>query len=346
MIISASSASLRAGARRQEEEQRFVLHFACKRGSPDAIESVVRNGGDIEMRNARGRTALMDSARHGRVSAAQKLLELKADVHAENHSGRSAIHFAISPNEHACAMIDLLVAHKANVDARDALGQTPLMHAATRILRRVARHLILQHGTSVRAVATGGETALHLACTTSFSHAKLIELLLFRDADVNALDVDRMTPIHRFARNGNSEKCMRLLLNAHADAKIPDAFEQSPLTSIQMRSELSSLKEQIELMRFATFTERAPDPPAPPLPVPLDWLDNDHNSSNGSSSSKTDNMRASATLERKSENPDSKPSSNCPLTERKRDDGSVRAPVFVYASSDAADAKATTPADA
>src|SRR3989344_366897 len=66
---------------------------------------------------------------------------------------------------------------------------------------------------------SNGFTPLHWAAFNG--DEKMAQLLLKKEANVNAVDVDGFTPLHRVARMGN-EKMAQLLLKAGADVNAVD----------------------------------------------------------------------------------------------------------------------------
>ena len=71
-------------------------------------------------------TTLLHAACYdSRSDIAEFLIQLGADVHASEASGRTPLHFAAN-NGHL-GVIDVLVRHGARLDAKDGGGMTPLM---------------------------------------------------------------------------------------------------------------------------------------------------------------------------------------------------------------------------
>ncbi len=82
-------------------------------------------GTDLNIRNAQGETPLMLAALKGQLALAKQLIERGADV---NQPGWTPLHYAAT--EGSPAMVSLMLAEHAYVDAESPNGTTPLMMAA------------------------------------------------------------------------------------------------------------------------------------------------------------------------------------------------------------------------
>ncbi len=122
-------------------------------------------------------------------------------------------------------LIKLLDADPELVHARTAAGETPLHYAAAR-QRAAVVELLLSRGAEANAVDDRGLTPLHLVATSSDS--KLITAVLAGGADVNAQDRLGETPLHVAARRLN-EQAMRALLAAGADVNAQNRRGQTAL---------------------------------------------------------------------------------------------------------------------
>src|SRR5262245_3391082 len=104
--------------------------------------------------------------------------------------------------------------HGFSADARDALGNTPLMHAAVYGDLACIRTLV-DRGADVNATNAAGATALMRA---ALDYEK-VALLLGRGADVNARSALGNTALILAARPAKSHRTVALLLSHGADAK-------------------------------------------------------------------------------------------------------------------------------
>lgn len=106
----------------------------------------------------------------------------------------------------------------------DAVGTTPLMHAAYAGTADIMTMLI-EAGADVHAKNLRNATALHWA----MSDAGKAKLLLMHGADVNAKTVDGRTPLHAAALLPGGAPVVALLLEVGADANAASLIGQTPL---------------------------------------------------------------------------------------------------------------------
>ena len=112
------------------------------------------------------------------------LLTTKADVNAKDNAGSTPLHQAAAANVEHSDIVELLITHKAEVNAVDKQGLTPLHYALLADNPGVVR-MLLDHGANPNVPdTTAGQTPLILAAAKGYKQAA--ELLMMRGADVNA----------------------------------------------------------------------------------------------------------------------------------------------------------------
>ena len=85
---------------------------------------------------------------------------------------------------------------------------------------------LITHGAEVNARSQMGTTALHLAAENG--HAEVVKLLIDQGAEVKTQDQDGWTALHRAAKNGHSE-VVKLLIGQGADIDQKDEFDKTPM---------------------------------------------------------------------------------------------------------------------
>jgi ankyrin repeat protein len=230
-----------------------ALQSASLRGNDNMVRLLLDRGADVKAKNAEGITALHLAAMENRPNVVGMLLKRGADPKARTTmyynricKGTTPLHLAVGN----CGMVELLIKHGAEMEARNDDGNTVFYCAGswrkTETVRRLAElgaHInttnnngdtvlhensgstemtatLLEIGVKVDTRNSAGETALHLA---AHGYNGVLKLLLDYGADVNALDDRGMTALHRASSWSNGhEASMQVLVERGADRKIRD----------------------------------------------------------------------------------------------------------------------------
>jgi len=144
-----------------------------------------------------------------------ELLAQGFDPNTKSESGQVALYLVMRDDSPKVAAA-LLASPALNVDAANAMGETPLMMAALKGRLEWAKKLI-ERGAKVQKP---GWSPLHYAATGPST--ELLALLLDRGADINALAPNRNTPLMMAARYGTEENVKLLLQRGANKALIND----------------------------------------------------------------------------------------------------------------------------
>ena len=160
-------------------------------------------------------TPLHGAVASGDVDEARELLKRgrydDIDVNCTDEHGNTPLNWAC-----LCGHVDmvrmLISEFQADTTLQDERGDTPLNVAAYGGEEEVALTLITEFGCyiTIRGLGGFGETLLHSAC---WGGCLTLAKLLIRDynADINAQDEDKNTPLHWAARNGQHELFLALI---------------------------------------------------------------------------------------------------------------------------------------
>jgi ankyrin repeat protein len=194
----------------------------------------------LQWKDDAGRNMLHLAAEGGHTAVVALLLEqqqqqdgdhhgMEPMIQARDNKGWTALHYALAgyanhynsknttTNKKDCAtindryqLVQLLLHHGANVNARSGSGHTALhwaAHAETNMITnkesttsRLVVQLLLDHGANVHAVDNRGRTALHLAAMDGRLWP-VVSTILQHGACVNAQDIDDCTALHIVLRH-------------------------------------------------------------------------------------------------------------------------------------------------
>jgi ankyrin repeat protein len=128
----------------KDDMQDSPFLYAGAEGRLDILRMTLAASADLKSTNRYGGTALIPAAHHGHVQVVRELLKTAIDVDHVNRLGWTALLEAIILGDGGAAhteIVQLLVAHGANVQLADAQGVTPLAHAEQRGQQAIARIL-------------------------------------------------------------------------------------------------------------------------------------------------------------------------------------------------------------
>jgi hypothetical protein len=148
--------------------------------------------------------ALFNAVIAGDIDEIKRIIDAGAKLDAVGALDRTPLHMAAFYGRTKIA--ELLIAHGADVNARDQIAMTPL-HAAVISGERAAAlagepavvPLLLDGKADLQAKNEEGQTALHLAAATG--QPKLTKFLIERGADPHERDFDGRTPLDYARKN-------------------------------------------------------------------------------------------------------------------------------------------------
>ncbi len=163
------------------------LREAAARGDLGAVRPLLGAGATVDAADGQGRTALVRAAYGNHVEVAAALAAAGADVNHKDRTEQSAYLIATSEVGDDPRLLELTLAHQADVRSLDSWRGTGLIRAAHRGFPRVIARL-LSAGCPVDHVNRLGWTALHEAIILgdgSAAYVEVVGLLVRAGADVN-----------------------------------------------------------------------------------------------------------------------------------------------------------------
>jgi hypothetical protein len=168
------------------------LHEAAFNGKLEKAKALIKENPELvnSQSSYASQTPLHLAVEYGHKDVAELLLANKADVEAKAYGGWTPLLDAVFGGHKD--LVELLLAHKADVNVKDTAGRTPLHVAAENGYTEIAA-LLLAHKADVNAKNRDGLTPLHIA--VALGYKDLVELLLTNHADINAKDDTGRTPL-------------------------------------------------------------------------------------------------------------------------------------------------------
>jgi ankyrin repeat protein len=194
-----------------------------------AVEILMKNKADLDVKTFKGQTLLEYFIKHGYIKIVKLLI--KADVNVKDFKGLTSLHYSTQVG--LTKIVKLLLKHKADANVKSNTGETPL-HYASKEGHIEITELLIRHGADVNVKNNFGQTPLFTAVDTHKVNIKMVEVLLKHKADVNAKDRWGSTALHDVAFLGGRIDMARLLLKYKADINIKNNSGFTPLDMAEM----------------------------------------------------------------------------------------------------------------
>ncbi|HVR82052.1 MAG TPA: ankyrin repeat domain-containing protein, partial [Luteimonas sp.] len=253
------------------------LGIACASGNWRLARFLLERGAKPE---AAGATPALLAAAGGEdddTAGMQLLLKHKAKVDARDAQGRSALHEAAYAGHQG--ILSALLAAGADVQARDTHSRTPLLDAA-RGARLAALEALLEAGSDCSVRDGDGQSALALACFAPSPSPPLLRRLLELGVDPEQLDRDGKRAADHAAAAGRWSLVAVLdpaypLPSSVADDSAALAPDRTPLSLLRdgLREErFKGLDNLVRLLSPADLASLLVDGDAASQPARIDWL--------------------------------------------------------------------------
>ncbi|XP_053114728.1 ankyrin repeat and SOCS box protein 10 isoform X2 [Hemicordylus capensis] len=205
-----------------QQELTTPLHVTASRGYLDCLRHLLLRGADVDLAPG-GQTALHAACTAATADCVRLLLSFGADPEAVSEDGFQPLHFCRSPESVECAR--LLLSHGAPVNgASEEEEETPL-HVAARLGLTAHVRLLLRSGADLEAKNATGQTPLNAACAqphpaqAAGAYYDVCQQLVEAGARVDSADLDRQRPLHQACKNANA-RVVALLLARGANVNL------------------------------------------------------------------------------------------------------------------------------
>ncbi|XP_008205232.1 rabankyrin-5 isoform X2 [Nasonia vitripennis] len=219
--------------------QQTLLHKAIDENREDVAQFLVRSGCDLNSPRRPGPngaggdeakdecTPLHLCCQWGLEQVVQTLIEHGANVNARDAEGKTPVHIAIQ-NQHA-QIISLLLCHpNINLSIRDKKGQSPFATALAVRNNKAAQAILDRLPSAAEQFDNKGRNFLHTAIQKNDMESILFLLSIQVDVNSRVQDVTQTPPLHLAAINGN-EMLVRSLILAGARVNDTDAHRNTAL---------------------------------------------------------------------------------------------------------------------
>jgi ankyrin repeat protein len=253
-----------ADPRATDAEGNTPLHHAARSSDPGVAALLRDAGAELDALNAEGVSPLGTACIAGNWRLARFLLERGAKPEPEG--GQPVLLAAAGTEEDDAAGVQLLLRHKARVDARDARGRSALHEAALAGHSGIVAAL-LDAGADVHARDGEGRTPLLDSARSAALPA--LETLLEAQADPRACDGAGANALHlAVAAEAPSIALVRRLLELGVDAQVQDAEGRSAV-DVAAAAGRWTLVAALDPQRTLPVAMDADDQPPPDRPPQL-----------------------------------------------------------------------------
>jgi ankyrin repeat protein len=196
------------------------LQSAAAAGDVTATRGLLRIGNAHKNAVVRGRTALSAALEAERIETAACLLEGGADPNVRLEDGGTALHVAARNAKTAASvgMLRTLIAAGADVTARTADGQTPLVAGLCAHLSKEGVVTLVEDKKAINDASADGTTPL-LAEARGWCRPSAVRALLGAGANVNARSKDGWSAL-LWAITKHDLWLVKMLIDAGADVKV------------------------------------------------------------------------------------------------------------------------------
>jgi ankyrin repeat protein len=201
--------------------------------SPALFRAVLAQGAQTNFKDADGNTLLMLAAKRHHVTALAALLAAGLDVNARNTAGNSALAIAAGKSEYELMVVGIGLALGQDRASLTRLIFRPAQksnESAATARRLEAAKLLLTARADPNAADGAGDTPLLHA--TRSGDAELVTMLIAAGARVDARNESGNAPLLLAAQFGMQE-IATALVGAHADTAVTDDEGRTPLQLAQ-----------------------------------------------------------------------------------------------------------------
>ncbi|KAH9148603.1 hypothetical protein AeRB84_008085, partial [Aphanomyces euteiches] len=204
-----------AATRTRDKDGNTPLYWASHNGHFKVVEQLLIYDAIVDIASWDGRTPLYMASGNGHLKVVEELLNHGADLDKKAWDHSTSLHVALWHGHFP--VVKLLVDRGISINKSDWCGLTPLQVASiSRNCNVDIVDVLLAHGANVSAKDTYGNRPLHYA--SFWGHYDVVKFLLNHGASVNIANKEYYTPLHLAAKRRRLE-IVQLLLSRGGDMK-------------------------------------------------------------------------------------------------------------------------------
>ncbi|XP_046848152.1 ankyrin-3-like [Xenia sp. Carnegie-2017] len=191
----------------KDKNENTALHLAATTGNLEVFDILLAYNPNTKAINDRGKVAIHIAAENGRYECLKLFLEsCKCSTNVTDFMWRTALHLACLSRSDL-KIVELLLEHGADPNARDDRRWTPLLYVATKGCPYVTQ-LLVKYGADINLCDKNKMTALCLAAKNNCAEA--VEVLLQHGANPTILNCDNLSCMDIALDNRHHDVCMVL----------------------------------------------------------------------------------------------------------------------------------------
>ncbi|CAC5359809.1 unnamed protein product [Mytilus coruscus] len=176
------------------------LHLACMNGQTKIVEYLVEKKSFIDIANNLGLKPFACACENNAIAVSKFLLHhcakwINVNEKYQKRNNGSVLHIACTNG--FSDIVVLLLNNKADVNARDRSGCTPLHSASNSAVVKA----LLEFNPNINAVDSLGRCPVYFACSTK--NERVLKLLIEKNAEINQKTIAGLRPIHAACQSGN-----------------------------------------------------------------------------------------------------------------------------------------------
>ena len=246
---------------------RTALHWAARENRGEIVAILIEAKADVNAQDRTGKGPLTLAAETGSADATQKLVDAGASLTARDSIGGTPLTWGCGLG--SAETVKILLAKGADATVVDVNGLTPLIWAAGIGKPETVAVLLEKYPNLDLNIKDGvtGDSALMRAVRSG--KIESVRMLIEKHADVNSMNKQGYTPLQLAALSGTPEKA-KLLIEAKADLNTKDATGRTALDLAQRRTDASG-KEIADFLQSKGAVSAVPVPATTPA-VPATTL--------------------------------------------------------------------------